>query len=83
MTGDLLRLGAASTTLEECLAREFHAAAYCLETGDFYEGVRAAVIDKDRKPQWPSAQPGAVQSALASILAKRPGQPDPMFSTGG
>ena len=48
----LLRLGRASPTLEACLEREFHASLAVLEEGDFREGIRAVVIDKDKTPHW-------------------------------
>lgn len=48
----LMRLGRASDTLEECLARELAAGIRMVMRPDFREGVRAAVIDKDRNPQW-------------------------------
>lgn len=38
--------------MEDALRLEYRFTARCMEQGDFLEGVRAAVIDKDRKPQW-------------------------------
>ena len=48
----LLRLARASSSLEECLVREYRAALAVFASDDFREGVRAAVIDKDRNPKW-------------------------------
>src|SRR5260370_24146499 len=48
----LLRLARASSSLEECLVREYRAALQVFASDDFREGVRAAVIDKDRNPRW-------------------------------
>ena len=39
-------------SLEACLAREYRLAARITRRPDFREGVRAAVIDKDRNPKW-------------------------------
>ena len=79
LTEDLLRLGAESKTLEECLQREFRAACFCLSSPDFHEGVRAAVIDKDRRPKWPSRLLGSVLPNVDDILAARPANSDPAF----
>jgi enoyl-CoA hydratase len=48
----LLRLARVSSSLEECLVREYRAALEVFASDDFREGVRAAVIDKDRNPRW-------------------------------
>ncbi|PZV38811.1 enoyl-CoA hydratase/isomerase family protein [Mesorhizobium kowhaii] len=52
LTLRLLRLGRTSSSLEACLEREFAASAKMLSTHDFYEGIRAAIIEKDRNPKW-------------------------------
>ncbi|ADG99123.1 Enoyl-CoA hydratase/isomerase [Segniliparus rotundus DSM 44985] len=47
----LLREGAGSD-LATCLARELDLATRLTATADFIEGVRAALVDKDRSPAW-------------------------------
>ncbi|MDZ4660599.1 MAG: enoyl-CoA hydratase/isomerase family protein [Pseudomonadota bacterium] len=47
----LLDLGKTST-LEEAFAREWHLAIEFSNRHDFPEGVRALLVDKDKKPQW-------------------------------
>lgn len=39
-----------------CMAMEYKLACYCLENHDFFEGIRAAVIDKDQHPRWNPAR---------------------------
>ncbi|MGA9092160.1 MAG: enoyl-CoA hydratase/isomerase family protein [Bradyrhizobium sp.] len=62
----LLRLGRGSSSLEECLVREYRAALEVFRSDDFREGVRAAVIDKDRNPKW---SPSRVEDVTAGMLA--------------
>ena len=52
VTLKLLRLARKASSLEECLVREYRAALEVFASDDFREGVRAAVIDKDRNPKW-------------------------------
>jgi enoyl-CoA hydratase len=53
VTFGLLRAGEGST-LADCLARELDLARRVARDPDFHEGVRAALVDKDRAPRWPS-----------------------------
>jgi enoyl-CoA hydratase len=40
------------SSLEQCLDQDFRAACRMLDTADLPEGIRAAVVDKDRTPHW-------------------------------
>jgi enoyl-CoA hydratase/carnithine racemase len=40
------------SSLRECLRRELGVITRCIEDGDFLEGVRAFMIDKDNQPKW-------------------------------
>jgi len=62
----LLRLGRRSSSLEACLVREYRAALEVFRSDDFREGVRAAVIDKDRNPRW---SPPRVEDVTPGMLA--------------
>ncbi|WP_448953325.1 enoyl-CoA hydratase/isomerase family protein [Labrys neptuniae] len=55
LTFRLIRLARHAGSLEACLEREFAAAVAVAQGHDFYEGVRAAIIDKDRNPRWSPA----------------------------
>ncbi len=65
LTLELLRAGRRSASLNECLEREYSATLGMLGNPDFYEGVRAAVIDKDRNPKWSVALAGVTPALLS------------------
>lgn len=50
-------------SIEECLRMEFRILNRMLTGHDFYEGVRAALIDKDGKPKWRPSSLAAVRRA--------------------
>jgi enoyl-CoA hydratase len=66
VTLKLLRLARASRSLEECLMREYRAALEVFASDDFREGVRAAVIDRDRKPRW---SPPGIDEITVEMIA--------------
>jgi enoyl-CoA hydratase len=51
-TVDLIRRVRGRDTIEAALEMEYRFTARAMEKGDFLEGIRAAIIDKDRKPRW-------------------------------
>ena len=63
----LLRLARTSSSLEQCLVREYRAALEVFASDDFREGVRAAVIDKDRNPRW---SPPRIEDVTPEMTAR-------------
>jgi len=42
-------------SLQDTLAMEYRLSQHCMQDKDFYEGVRAVLVDKDQKPVWDPA----------------------------
>ena len=59
---------AAHLDLKQCLSMEYRLATRVLQGHDFREGVRAALVDKDRAPRWNPAALAAVPD-IAGLFA--------------
>lgn len=59
-TAAMLRRPGLEGDLRAALAQEFRWTWRSMDKGDFLEGVRAQIIDKDRSPHWPHAGPDAL-----------------------
>lgn len=54
-------------TLAECLSMDYTLTYHFLQGHDFYEGVRARLVDKDKSPKW---QPSSFQSISTDDIKK-------------
>ena len=48
---------------ETCMRAEFRIVSRIIEGRDFYEGVRAVIVDKDNQPRWSPATLGEISAA--------------------
>lgn len=68
-----LRRGA-SLDFDDCMRMEYRMACGCIAGHDFYEGVRAVVIDKDQAPKWrPDTLEGVSEDTVRAYF-ETPGQ---------
>lgn len=59
----------ASLTFNECMKLEYRIVSHILKGEDFFEGIRAVVVDKDQSPKWQPNQLAQVDRAgLASYF---------------
>jgi len=52
--------------LDQALILEYRLTQHFMAAHDFYEGVRAALVDKDKKPRWRPASLGEVDDAMVA-----------------
>lgn len=62
------RLRGPSPSIEKALDHEYRFTFRAMEHGDFLEGIRAAIIDKDRSPSWQFADMNVPLSAVDKML---------------
>jgi len=59
----------------EAMTRELDFSLGFLKTQDFYEGIRAQLIDKDRNPKWSHGMSEVSQSQIARVLGRHATEP--------
>jgi hypothetical protein len=62
-----MRLGK-DLSLAACFRMELAMAQQCFEQGDFLEGVRALIIDKDKTPRWTPNRIEDVTDAMVDMF---------------
>ncbi|MEW6768322.1 MAG: enoyl-CoA hydratase/isomerase family protein [Pseudomonadota bacterium] len=80
LTLKLLRMARQSKSLKECLNREYIAALAVFVSDEFREGVRAAIIDKDRNPKWSPSRVSDVTSQIVDQYFKPNPKYPPVFA---
>lgn len=68
----LIRMTRATPTIRDALSNEFRFTLRAVEKAEFLEGVRAQIIDKDRKPNWRYSLDTLPEALLAELLAPLP-----------
>ena len=54
-------------SFDACMVMEYRMTQQLMEGGDFFEGVRAVVVDKDMTPQW---RPGTLAELTAEDVER-------------
>ena len=72
-TLEMVRAARDDRSVADSLKREYRFVSRCMEHGDFLEGVRAAIIDKDRNPVFAGASKEVPAERVAQMLAPPPG----------
>jgi enoyl-CoA hydratase len=62
-----LREAATFERVEECFQQDYRIALACIAGHDFVEGIRAAIVDKDRKPVW---QPDNIEAVTPELVER-------------
>lgn len=71
---------AATRSFEEAMVTEYRLVQAFMAGNDFYEGVRAALIDKDRNPRWSPDRLEAVDEAMVERHFAVPADGDLRFA---
>jgi len=66
-TVDLIHRARLRGTIESALEQEYRFTFRAMEQGDFLEGIRAAIIDKDKAPRW---RHGSLDAVAATEVAR-------------
>ncbi|WP_454162809.1 enoyl-CoA hydratase/isomerase family protein [Gordonia iterans] len=78
-----LRAAREDSSLRDALRREYRTSLRCLQHGDLAEGIRAQVIDKDRRPTWQHDDARAVPAdEVAAFTAPLPAGLELTFGPG-
>lgn len=75
-----LQIGAAGLDIEGALALEYRLTQHVMAAHDFYEGIRAVLVDKDQRPLWQHRSLGEVTEAEVSRYFENLGARELVFA---
>ncbi|MFT4726519.1 MAG: enoyl-CoA hydratase [Granulosicoccus sp.] len=78
---DLVRQARSTPGIRNALNREYRVVSRSMEHGDFLEGVRAALIDRDRKPSWKHASISQVPQEIITQFRNDAPEGDLVFNS--
>ncbi|WP_394689594.1 enoyl-CoA hydratase/isomerase family protein [Hoeflea sp.] len=78
-TLELVRRARRDGTIEGALRQEYRFTSRSASEGDFIEGIRAAIIDKDRNPRWQHGSVAAVSASEVEVMLSEPPGGDIIF----
>lgn len=78
-TFELVRRARASDDIHSALAQEYRFTSRSASEGDFIEGIRAAIIDKDKSPRWQHGSVAEVGPDVVEAMLTSPPEGDITF----
>ncbi len=80
VTLESLRRGKELPSIAQCLQMEYRMSQVCMREGsDFYEGIRALLVDKDQSPKWEPSTLEGVSDEAVEIFFQSLGEEDLEF----
>ncbi|MEM7214899.1 MAG: enoyl-CoA hydratase/isomerase family protein [Pseudomonadota bacterium] len=76
---EIVRTSREAATIEDVLKQEYRFTYRSMSHGDFIEGIRAQIIDKDRKPDWQPAALEELDKAKISTMLESLGEHELTF----
>ena len=74
-----MKLGETGVDIETALALEYRMTQHAMAAHDFFEGIRAVLVDKDQKPRWEYASVAEIGEQEAARYFESLGERELVF----
>ena len=75
-----MKLGHARMDIETALALEYRMTQHVMAAHDFYEGIRAVLVERDQKPRWAPATLAEIGEAEVARYFESLGERELVFT---